>query len=124
MSRRLLLWPTVLEKKKKEKIAVFDLGGGTFDISILEMDNGVFHVKATNGDTFLGGEDFDNKLIDHVLSEFEDETGISLRGDKVAMQRVKEGVEKAKHGIILCIGNRCLSPLHRKWPFGSRSFGR
>jgi molecular chaperone DnaK len=86
-------------KNEKEKIAVFDLGGGTFDISILEMDNGVFHVKATNGDTFLGGEDFDNKLINYVLEEFEDETGISLRGDKVAMQRVKEGVEKAKHEL-------------------------
>ena len=69
------------------------------DIPILETDNGVFHVKATNGDTFLGGEDFDNKLIDHVLSEFKDETGMSLRGDKVAMQRVKEGVEKAKHEL-------------------------
>lgn len=88
-----------LGKTEQERIAVFDLGGGTFDISILELDDGVFQVKSTNGDTFLGGEDFDNTLINFILSEFENESGVSLRGDKVAMQRVKEEAEKAKHEL-------------------------
>ena len=88
-----------LGKTEQERIAVFDLGGGTFDISILELDDGVFQVKSTNGDTFLGGEDFDNTLIDFILSEFEAESGVNLRGDKVAMQRVKEEAEKAKHEL-------------------------
>jgi len=88
-----------LGKKEHEKIAVFDLGGGTFDISILELDNGVFVVKATNGDTFLGGEDFDNRLMEHLLERFKAETGIELRGDNVAMQRLKEASEKAKHEL-------------------------
>jgi molecular chaperone DnaK len=88
-----------LGKKAQEKIAVFDLGGGTFDISILELDNGVFQVRATNGDTFLGGEDFDNKIINFLLDEFENENGVTLRGNKVAMQRVKEAAEKAKHEL-------------------------
>lgn len=88
-----------LGKTEQERIAVFDLGGGTFDISILELDDGVFQVKSTNGDTFLGGEDFDNTLIDFILSEFEAESGVSLRGDKTAMQRVKEEAEKAKHEL-------------------------
>ena len=105
-------------KKEKEKIAVFDLGGGTFDISILEMDSGVFQVKATNGDTFLGGEDFDNKLIDHVLNEFEDESGINLRGDKVAMQRVKEGVEKAKHELSSAMETDVSLPFIANGPSG------
>ncbi len=88
-----------LGKKEHEKIAVFDLGGGTFDISILEMDNGVFVVKATNGDTFLGGEDFDNRIIQWLLEQFQAETGIDLRGEKVGMQRLKEAAEKAKHEL-------------------------
>jgi molecular chaperone DnaK len=88
-----------LGKKEHERIAVFDLGGGTFDISILELDNGVFVVKATNGDTFLGGEDFDNRLIKWLLERFKDQTGIDLRSDKVAMQRLKEAAEKAKHEL-------------------------
>jgi molecular chaperone DnaK len=88
-----------LGKKERERVAVFDLGGGTFDISILEMDAGVFQVKATNGDTFLGGEDFDNVIVEHLLRAFEDDTGIDLRGDKVAMQRLKEAAEKAKHEL-------------------------
>ncbi|MAA80583.1 MAG: molecular chaperone DnaK [Deltaproteobacteria bacterium] len=88
-----------LGKTEQERIAVFDLGGGTFDISILELDDGVFQVKSTNGDTFLGGEDFDNTLINFILSEFEQESGVNLRGDKVAMQRVKEEAEKAKHEL-------------------------
>src|SRR5690606_15598719 len=75
---------------------VFDLGGGTFDISILEIGDGVFEVKSTNGDTFLGGEDFDKKIIDYLADEFKKEQGIDLRGDKLALQRLKEGAEKAK----------------------------
>jgi molecular chaperone DnaK len=85
-----------LEKKAEEKIAVFDLGGGTFDISILELGDGVFEVKSTNGDTFLGGEDFDQLIIDYVADEFKKDQGIDLRGDKMALQRLKEGSEKAK----------------------------
>ncbi len=85
-----------LDKKKEEKIAVFDLGGGTFDISILEIGEGVFEVKATNGDTHLGGEDFDLRLIDYLADEFKREQGIDLRGDKMALQRLKEAAEKAK----------------------------
>ncbi len=85
-----------LEKKDEEKIAVFDLGGGTFDISILELGDGVFEVKSTNGDTFLGGEDFDQLIIDYVADEFKKEQGIDLRNDKMALQRLKEGSEKAK----------------------------
>ena len=85
-----------LDKKKDEKIAVFDLGGGTFDISILELGEGVFEVKSTNGDTFLGGEDFDQKIIDWIADEFKKEQGIDLRGDKMALQRLKEAAEKAK----------------------------
>ncbi len=85
-----------LDKKKDEKIAVFDLGGGTFDISILELGDGVFEVKATNGDTFLGGEDFDQKVIDWIADEFNKDQGINLRNDKMALQRLKEAAEKAK----------------------------
>ncbi len=85
-----------LDKKKEEKIAVFDLGGGTFDISILEIGEGVFEVKATNGDTHLGGEDFDLKLIDYLAAEFKKDQGIDLRSDKMALQRLKEAAEKAK----------------------------
>jgi molecular chaperone DnaK len=88
-----------LGKKERERVAVFDLGGGTFDISILEMDDGVFQVKATNGDTFLGGEDFDNVVVEYLLNRFRDDTDIDLRGDKVAMQRLKEAAEKAKHEL-------------------------
>jgi molecular chaperone DnaK len=86
-----------LEKKTEAKtIAVYDLGGGTFDISILEIGDGVFEVKATNGDTFLGGEDFDMKLVNYLADEFKKEQGIDLRNDKLALQRLKEGAEKAK----------------------------
>ena len=85
-----------LDKKSEEKIAVFDLGGGTFDISILEIGEGVFEVKATNGDTHLGGEDFDLRLIDHLADEFKKDQGIDLRNDKMALQRLKEASEKAK----------------------------
>lgn len=85
-----------LDKKADEKIAVFDLGGGTFDISILELGGGVFEVKSTNGDTHLGGEDFDQKLIDYIADEFKKDQGIDLRNDKMALQRIKEAAEKAK----------------------------
>ncbi len=85
-----------LDKKKDEKIAVFDLGGGTFDVSILELGDGVFEVKSTNGDTFLGGEDFDQLIIDWIADEFKKDQGINLRGDKMALQRLKEAAEKAK----------------------------
>ena len=82
--------------KKDQTIAVFDLGGGTFDVSILEIGDGVFEVRSTNGDTFLGGEDFDLKLVDYLADEFQKENGIDLRGDKMALQRLKEAAEKAK----------------------------
>ena len=85
-----------LDKKKEEKIAVFDLGGGTFDISMLEIGEGVFEVKSTNGDTHLGGEDFDLRMIDYLASEFKKDQGIDLRKDKMALQRLKEAAEKAK----------------------------
>ncbi|MDR1040916.1 MAG: molecular chaperone DnaK [Deltaproteobacteria bacterium] len=85
-----------LDKKKEQKIAVFDLGGGTFDISILEIADGVFEVKSTNGDTFLGGEDFDKKIIDWMTDEFRKSSGIDLREDKMALQRLKEAAERAK----------------------------
>ncbi len=85
-----------LDKKKEEKIAVFDLGGGTFDISILELGDGVFEVKSTNGDTHLGGEDFDQRVMDYLVAEFKKDQGIDLRSDKMALQRLKEAAEKAK----------------------------
>jgi molecular chaperone DnaK len=85
-----------LDKKKDEKIAVFDLGGGTFDISILEIGDGVFEVKSTNGDTHLGGEDFDQRVMDYLADEFKKDQGIDLRDDKMALQRLKEAAEKAK----------------------------
>ncbi len=85
-----------LEKRKEGKIAVFDLGGGTFDISILEIGEGVFEVKSTNGDTFLGGEDFDQRIIDWMVAEFKRDQGIDLKADKMALQRLKEAAEKAK----------------------------
>ena len=85
-----------LDKKKDEKIAVFDLGGGTFDISILEVGDGVFEVKSTNGDTFLGGDDFDQRIIDYLADEFKKDQGVDLRKDRMALQRLKEAAEKAK----------------------------
>jgi molecular chaperone DnaK len=100
--RRIINEPTAaslaygLDKQKEEKIAVFDLGGGTFDISILDIGDGVFEVKATNGDTHLGGEDFDMRLIDYLADEFKKDHGIDLKNDAMALQRLKEGAEKAK----------------------------
>ncbi|MDZ7272418.1 MAG: molecular chaperone DnaK [candidate division KSB1 bacterium] len=100
--RRIINEPTAaslaygLDKKKDEKIAVFDLGGGTFDISILEIGDGVFEVKATNGDTHLGGDDFDQRIIDWIVSEFKKQEGVDLSKDPMALQRLKEAAEKAK----------------------------
>jgi molecular chaperone DnaK len=85
-----------LESKKDEKIAVFDLGGGTFDVSVLELGDGVFEVRSTNGDTHLGGEDFDNRIVNHFLDVFKNNEGIDLKSDKAAMQRLKDEAEKAK----------------------------
>ncbi len=85
-----------LEKKRNEKVAVFDLGGGTFDISVLEIGEGVFEVKSTNGDTHLGGDDFDKVIMDHIAEEFRKSNGIDLRNDRMALQRLKEAAEKAK----------------------------
>jgi molecular chaperone DnaK len=85
-----------LDKKQNKKIAVYDLGGGTFDVSILELGDGVFEVKSTNGDTFLGGEDFDNEIVNYLISEFKKDNGIDLKSDKLALQRLKEAAEKAK----------------------------
>lgn len=88
-----------LDKKKDEKIAVYDLGGGTFDVSILELGDGVFEVKSTNGDTFLGGDDFDMRVVEWLIDEFKKENGLDLRNDKMALQRLKEAAEKAKHEL-------------------------
>ena len=85
-----------LDKKQNKKIAVYDLGGGTFDVSILELGDGVFEVKSTNGDTFLGGEDFDNAVFEYLIAEFKKDSGIDLKTDKLALQRLKEAAEKAK----------------------------
>ena len=85
-----------LDKKNGQKIAVYDLGGGTFDVSILEIGDGVFEVKSTNGDTFLGGEDFDDAIVNYLIDEFKKDNGIDLRNDKLALQRLKEAAEKAK----------------------------
>ena len=88
-----------LDKKKDEKIAVFDFGGGTFDISILELGDGVFEVRSTNGDTHLGGEDIDNRIIDYLVKEFKKESGVDLSQDRMALQRLKEAAERAKHEL-------------------------
>ncbi len=85
-----------LDKKQNKKIAVYDLGGGTFDVSVLELGDGVFEVKSTNGDTFLGGEDFDNLIVEYLIAEFKKDNGINLKSDKLALQRLKEAAEKAK----------------------------
>lgn len=88
-----------MDKEETEKIAVFDLGGGTFDISILELNSGVYEVKSTNGDTFLGGEDFDQRIMTHLIEEFQKTEGIDLSKDSLALQRIKEAAEKAKHEL-------------------------
>lgn len=88
-----------MDKADGKTIVVFDLGGGTFDVSILEISGGVFEVKATNGDTMLGGEDFDEQLLEHLLNEFKKDSGLDLKGDNLAMQRLREAAEKAKREL-------------------------
>ena len=90
-----------LDKSGTKTIAVYDLGGGTFDISILEIDDGLFEVKSTNGDTFLGGEDFDMRIVQYLADEFKKEHGVDLTKDKMALQRLKEAAEKAKIELSL-----------------------
>ena len=85
-----------LDKKEAKTIAVYDLGGGTFDVTILEIDDGLFEVKSTNGDTFLGGEDFDMRIVNYLADEFKKENNVDLTKDKMALQRLKEAAEKAK----------------------------
>ena len=96
-----------MDKSVNKTIAVYDLGGGTFDVSILEVGDGVFEVKSTNGDTFLGGEDFDMAILNFLMSEFKKDQGIDLSQDPLALQRLKEAAEKAKIEIIFCLRNRC-----------------
>jgi molecular chaperone DnaK len=88
-----------MDKADGKTIVVFDLGGGTFDVSVLEIQGGVFEVKATNGDTMLGGEDFDEVLLEHLLSDFKKESSIDLSNDKLAMQRLRESADKAKREL-------------------------
>ena len=95
-----------LDKKKDERIAVYDLGGGTFDISILEIGEGVFEVKSTNGDTYLGGDDFDQRVMDWLVDEFKKDQGIDLRKDRMALQRLKEAAERAKIELSSVPGKR------------------
>jgi molecular chaperone DnaK len=99
-----------MENHKNGLIAVFDLGGGTFDITILEMNNGVFEVKTTNGDTFLGGEDFDQRVIDHLAGEFKKEFGFDLKSDRMALQRLKEASEKARHELSTALETEVALP--------------
>ena len=110
-----------LDKKKDEKIAVFDLGGGTFDVSILELGEGVFEVKATNGDTFLGGEDFDQRIMDYLADEFKKDQGIDLRKDRMALQRLKEAAEKAKIELSSSMETRYQSAVYHGRSTGSEA---
>ena len=110
-----------LDKQKAGTIAVYDLGGGTFDISILEIGDGVFEVKSTNGDTFLGGEDFDMRLVDYLADEFQKEQGIDLRRDKLALQRLKEAAEKAKIELSSTDADRDQPAVHHGRRVGSQA---
>ena len=101
-----------LDKKKDETVAVYDLGGGTFDISILEIGEGVVEVKATNGDTHLGGDDFDQRVMDWIADEFKRENGIDLRKDRMALQRLKEAAEKAKCELSTTVQTEINLPVH------------
>ena len=105
-----------LDKKEGKTIAVYDLGGGTFDISVLEIGDGVFEVKSTNGDTFLGGEDFDMRLVEYLAAEFKKEQGIDLKNDKLALQRLKEAAEKAKIELSSSVADRNQPALHHRRP--------
>jgi molecular chaperone DnaK len=99
-----------LENKKNQRIAVYDLGGGTFDISILKLEDGLFEVLSTSGDTYLGGEDFDKRIIDWLIEQFQKETGISLADDRMALQRLKEAAERAKHELSVSSESRITLP--------------
>ena len=112
-----------LDKKKTGTIAVYDLGGGTFDVSILEIGDGVFEVKSTNGDTFLGGEDFDMRLVEYLADEFKREQGIDLRKDKLALQRLKEAAEKAKIELSSTPADRDQPALHHGGRLGPEASG-
>ena len=101
-----------LDKDTSKTIAVYDLGGGTFDISILEIDEGLFEVKSTNGDTFLGGEDFDMRLVEYLAEEFKKENSMDLRQDKLALQRLKEAAEKAKDRVVVGCTDRGQPPVY------------
>jgi molecular chaperone DnaK len=103
-----------LDKKKAGTIAVYDLGGGTFDVSILEIGDGVFEVKSTNGDTFLGGEDFDKRIIDYLADEFKKEQGIDLRQDKLALQRLKEAGGEGEDRAVVVDADRGQPALHHR----------
>ncbi len=128
--KRILNEPTAaalaygLDKKAAERIAVYDLGGGTFDISVLEIASGVFSVKATGGDTHLGGEDFDIRVIDHLAEEFLVENGIDLRKDKMSLQRLREGAEKAKHELSSSLETEVNIPFIATGPNGPLHFER
>ena len=110
-----------LDKKKNEKIVVFDLGGGTFDVSVLEVAEGVFRVISTNGDTHLGGDDFDQVLVNHVADEFKKEQGIDLRKDPMALQRLQEACEKAKKELSSAAIDRHQPALHHGRRLRARS---
>ena len=110
-----------LDKKEAGTIAVYDLGGGTFDISVLEIGDGVFEVKSTNGDTFLGGEDFDMRIVDYLADEFKKEQSIDLRKDKLALQRLKEAAEKAKIELSSSTQTEINLPLHHRRCDGSEA---
>ena len=103
-----------LDKKKNEVIAVYDLGGGTFDISVLDVGDGVFQVRSTSGDTFLGGDDFDMRVMDYLISEFKKENGIDLRNDRQALQRLREAAEKAKIELSTRDADRDQPALHHR----------
>ena len=108
-----------LEKEDGKTIAVYDLGGGTFDVSVLEIGDGVFEVKSTNGDTFLGGEDFDARIVNWLADQFKAKEGIDLRTDRLALQRLKEAAEKAKIELSLCPDDRDQPAVHHR-PHGRR----
>ncbi len=105
-----------LDKKEAKTIAVYDLGGGTFDITILEIDDGLFEVKSTNGDTFLGGEDFDMRIVNYLADEFKKEHGVDLTLDKMALQRLKEAAEKAKIELSSSQPDRDQPAVHQHGP--------
>ena len=110
-----------LDKKSAGTIAVYDLGGGTFDVSVLEIGDGVFEVKSTNGDTFLGGEDFDHRLVDFLADEFKKENGIDLRTDRLALQRLKDAAEKAKIELSSAAADRSEPALHHGGRLGPQA---